>query len=191
MDGGLRNLSGRYLDNVKLTFAVTDYRHDEIETEDGIESLGTRFDNDTNSLRLELEQKRAGRLSGRLGIDWLGRDYLATGAEALAPPTTQHGFSAFAYEEMAFQRFRLQFGGRVEQTNYDVDEGAVGEERPAVAGPRLHRRVWLVRYACRPQDRRGVRRERHRRVTRPGAGGAVQLRPTRRKSRVRDRQYRP
>ena len=91
VDGGLRNLSGRYLDNVKLTFAVSDYRHDEIETEDSIESLGTRFDNDTNSLRVEVEQKRAGRLTGRLGIDWLGRDYLATGAEALAPPTTQHG----------------------------------------------------------------------------------------------------
>jgi iron complex outermembrane recepter protein len=131
VDTGLHNLAGRFLDNMKLTFATSSYRHDEIEAEDGIESLGTRFDNDTKSLRLEVEQKRAGRLSGRLGIDWLGRDYLATGAEALAPATTQHGFSAFVYEEMAFHRFRLQFGGRVERTNYDVDE-AENEERPSV-----------------------------------------------------------
>jgi iron complex outermembrane recepter protein len=120
IDTGLRNLTGRLLDNVKLTVVRTNYQHDEIETIGGIDELGTRFDNDVTSLRLELEQKRAGRLGGRLGIDWLGRDYRATGAEALAPPTSQSAFSAFVYEEINFGRYRLQAGGRAERTSYDV-----------------------------------------------------------------------
>ena len=127
-DTGMRNLQSRFLDNVKLTFSATNYQHDEIEIAGGAEELATRFDNDVQTLRLELEQKRAGRLSGRLGIDWLGRDYTATGEEALAPPTNQSAFSAFAYEELSFGRFRLQFGGRVERNAYDAGERPALEE---------------------------------------------------------------
>jgi iron complex outermembrane receptor protein len=121
-DTGLRNLQNRLLDNVKLTFATTSYRHEEIEVSGGEEEVATTFDNDTKTVRLELEQKRTGRLSGRLGIDWLGRDYRSVGEEALAPPTNQSALSAFAYQELNFGRFRLQLGGRVEQTGYDVGE---------------------------------------------------------------------
>jgi iron complex outermembrane receptor protein len=134
IDAGLRNFSGRFVDNVKLTVARTDYRHDEIETVGGVDTLGTRFDNDVTSVRMELEQKRTGRLGGRLGIDWLGRDYRATGEEALAPPTTQRAFSAFVYEELGFQRFRVQFGARVERTEYDTGDRPAGSEPHAHEG---------------------------------------------------------
>jgi iron complex outermembrane receptor protein len=122
VDTGLRNLQNRFLDNLKLTASATNYRHDEIEVAGGVEALGTRFDNDIATVRVELEQKRAGRLTGRLGFDWLGRDYRAAGEEALAPPTKQSAFSAFAYEEMNFGRFRVQFGGRIERTTYKPGE---------------------------------------------------------------------
>ena len=124
VDTGLRAMRGAFLDNVKATFAVSDYRHDELEIEDGIETLGTRFNNDTRSLRLELEQKRVGRLTGRMGIDWFTRDYRADGEEALAPPTTQSSWAAFAYEEMDFGATRLQLGARVEQNAYRPDPRA-------------------------------------------------------------------
>jgi iron complex outermembrane receptor protein len=121
-DAGLHRLQGSWLDAAKLTFNYTDYAHDEIEIEDGQESLGTAFSNTTSSLRAELEQKRRGRLSGRMGVDWFGRDYTAAGEEALAPPTTQSAISAFLYEELNFGRWRTQFGGRIERNAYQVGE---------------------------------------------------------------------
>ncbi len=119
-DFGLRNLAVSFLDTVKLTFNYTDYSHDELEIEDGVEAIGTQFTNNTASLRAELEQKRRGRLTGRMGGEWFRRDYDATGEEALAPKTQQDSLAGFVYEEMGFDRFRLQFGARVEHTRYDV-----------------------------------------------------------------------
>ena len=119
-DAGLRNLGGAFLDLFKITLGYTDYGHDEIEIEEGTEALGTRFSNDTTTLRAEMEQKRRGRLSGRFGAEWFGRDYRAAGEEALAPPTTQSSIAAFVYEEMDFGRYRIQFGGRLERNAYEV-----------------------------------------------------------------------
>lgn len=119
-DLGARNLSNSLFDTVKLTFAYTNYGHDELEIEEGIESIGTEFQNNTTTLRAELEQKRRGRLTGRMGAEWFKRDFEARGGEALAPATVQNVLAGFVYEEMDFGRFRLQFGGRAERTSYDV-----------------------------------------------------------------------
>ena len=129
MDVGVRNLASAFLDTAKLTFAYTNYGHDEIEIEDGVESIGTEFRNNTTTMRAELEQKRRGRLTGRLGAEWFRRDFEARGTEALAPPTVQDTFAGFAYEEMDFTSFRLQFGARAEHISYDVTP------RPVVALP--------------------------------------------------------
>jgi iron complex outermembrane recepter protein len=120
MDVGMRNLGGTFLDTAKLTFAYTNYGHDEIEIEDGLEALGTEFRNNTTTMRAELEQKRRGRLTGRLGAEWFRRDFEARGEEALAPATVQNTFAGFVYEEVDFTKFRLQFGARAERTSYDV-----------------------------------------------------------------------
>jgi iron complex outermembrane receptor protein len=136
IDAGLHNLAHAFLDALRVTFAYTDYAHDEVEIEDGEEFLGTAFTNKTSNLRAELEQKRQGRLTGRLGFEWFGRDYTSVGAEALAPPTTQSAASAFAYEEMDFGRFHLQFGGRVERNAYEPGERPAPEEEEAPPTPR-------------------------------------------------------
>lgn len=117
-DAGLRALDSHIIDNVKLTVSSTAYKHDELEVEGGVESVGTRFRNDTQTLRVELEQKRTGRLTGRLGVDWFGRDYRSEGEEALSPRTKQQALSAFAYEELDFSPVRLQFGARLERNAY-------------------------------------------------------------------------
>lgn len=129
MDVGVRNLGNSFLDTAKLTFAYTNYGHDEIEIEDGLEAIGTEFRNNTTTLRAELEQKRRGRLTGRLGAEWFRRDFEARGEEALAPPTVQDTFAGFVYEEMDFTKFRLQLGARAEHISYDVTP------RPVVAPP--------------------------------------------------------
>ena len=136
-DFGLRSLSNAFLDAAKVTFVYTDYRHDEVEIEGGAEAIGTQFANKTATLRAELEQKRRGRLSGRMGAEWFRRDFSAAGEEALAPATIQNALAAFVYEEADYGTYRLQFGGRLEHTSYDVgarpESDHAGEhEAPAV-----------------------------------------------------------
>ena len=46
------------------------------------------------------------------------------GEEALAPATDQLAVAAFAYEELDFGRWQLQFGGRLERNGYTVGERA-------------------------------------------------------------------
>lgn len=125
-DTGLRNLTG-FVDNLKITANFLDYQHDEIEIAEGEEFLGTRFKNQVFTLRAELDQKRRGKLGGRMGLEFLTRDYSAVGAEALTPDTTQSSFAAFVYEEVDLGRPRVQFGGRVERTAYNAkyEDGAL------------------------------------------------------------------
>lgn len=118
IDAGLRSLQQAFLDSVKVTFNYTDYEHDEIETIAGVDEIGTQFSNKTSTVRGEIEHQRQGKMTGRLGVEWFGRDYDVVGDEALAPPTRQTAAAIFAYEELNFERYRLQFGGRVERTAY-------------------------------------------------------------------------
>jgi iron complex outermembrane receptor protein len=126
LDTGLRELSNAFVHNVKAVFASTRYDHDELEVEGGRQTVGTRFNNATDTLRLEVEQQRAGRLTGRIGAEWFSRRYDAQGEEALSPATRQRTVSAFAYEELDFGRTRLQFGGRFEHTRYRPGERPAG-----------------------------------------------------------------
>jgi iron complex outermembrane receptor protein len=127
-DLGFRNLSGSFVDTVKLTIGHTNYGMDEIEIAEGVETVATAFNNDTTTIRAELEQPAGARMAGRLGLDFFTRDYSAAGEEALAPPTSQRSLAAFVYEEMPLGRARLQFGGRIERNTYDV------EPRPELEG---------------------------------------------------------
>jgi len=121
-DAGLRNLSGPFADTVKVTVVGTDYAQDETENEGGVVVLGTKFENDTTSLRAEIEQKQTTRLHGRVGLEWLNRDFKASGEEALSPETQQRAFSAFAYEEVHVGTANIQFGARLERTTYAPGE---------------------------------------------------------------------
>ncbi len=126
-DGGVRNLDG-LIRGFRASLNYVNYQHTEIEVEDGEDIPATVFDNELFIYRAEAEQAARGRLSGRFGIWGQTRDYVTTGAEALAPPTTQNAFAAFAYEELNFGRWRLQFGGRVEHNSYTPDPRPEAEE---------------------------------------------------------------
>lgn len=134
VDFGARNLSSAFLDAAKVTVGYTDYAHNELEVEDGVESVSTAFTNDTLTARAELEQKRRGRITGRMGADMFRRAFTVVGAEALAPAVNQTSLAAFVYEEADYDRFRLQFGGRIERNAYAVDPRAATApaEAPAV-----------------------------------------------------------
>lgn len=120
-DAGLRDLTMPFASSVRLIVSHLDWRHDELEIEDGRETLDTRFTNKTTSIRAEVEQRRTGRLSGKVGASTELRDYLVVGEEALAPATSQQAVALFAYERLDFGRARMLLGGRFERTAYDVE----------------------------------------------------------------------
>lgn len=125
-DVGMQNVGTNVLDDFRVVFNVIDWGHDEIELADGTERVGTMFDNRTYVVRAEFDQRQTATLSGTYGVWTKVRNYVATGEEALAPPTDQTALAAFGYEELAFGSHRLQLGGRVERNTYTVDPRADG-----------------------------------------------------------------
>lgn len=116
-NGGLNNL-GRYIDAFRLSLSYNNYNHRELEMTDGVETVGTIFDNRVFVYKGTFEQQRVGRWSGSFGVWGLHRNYKSTGAEALTPPTRQNAFAAFGLEQVDFGRVTLQLAGRVENNHY-------------------------------------------------------------------------
>ncbi|MDQ3321829.1 MAG: TonB-dependent receptor [Acidobacteriota bacterium] len=118
LSGGFRNLRSA-ISQADFYVDFTDYRHEEIETEDGIDETATNFFNDTFTYRGVFQQANYKNLTGRFGFEGYRRSYLTEGAEQLVDGRVrQHNFSAFALEEFNFDRVALQFGGRVETNRY-------------------------------------------------------------------------
>ena len=120
--GGFRNLENQFLSAVQYNIDYTDYRHKEIERADGIDEVGTIFDNKTLSYRSLFEQAKRGRLTGRFGFEGFNRKYEVNGAEQLIQGRVTHNaFSVFGLEELNFDRVKFQFGGRVESNRYNPE----------------------------------------------------------------------
>lgn len=103
---------------IKLTFDVSNYRHQELEGTD----VGTTFHNNVISYRGMFEQRKAGRLTGRFGFDGYHRYFSTFGQETLIDgPVRQNNFSIFGLQELKFERVGLQFGARIENNRYDPE----------------------------------------------------------------------
>ena len=119
LNWGLPNLAGP-VESFSLKLSLTDWRHDEIEhLHDGDSIIGTTFNNDRFTYRGVFEQAKVGALSGRFGVWGVDRAYEVTGEESLSPPIDQKGLAFFALEELDFERFKIQFGGRIETQRYN------------------------------------------------------------------------
>lgn len=106
---------GGWLRSYRATLGVRRYEHSEVEGGE----VGTTFNNDSVEGEVLLSHRPTGRLVGSLGGWFLDRAFKATGAEALSPPVHQQSFAAFLYEEVKWSHATLQFGGRLDQTNYE------------------------------------------------------------------------
>lgn len=106
---------GGWLRSYRATLGVRRYEHSEVEGDE----IGTTFNNDSVEGEVLLSHRPTGRLVGSLGGWFLDRAFKATGAEALSPPVNQQSFAAFLYEEVKWSHATLQFGGRLDQTNYE------------------------------------------------------------------------
>ncbi|HSK73122.1 MAG TPA: TonB-dependent receptor, partial [Pyrinomonadaceae bacterium] len=91
----------------------------EVLLDEGVEEVGTVFDNKVFSYRSLFEQTAYKRLTGRFGFEGFNRDYEVNGEEQLIEgKVKQNSFSVFALEELDFERVKFQFGGRVENNRY-------------------------------------------------------------------------
>ena len=125
--GGFRGLDSAITSG---TFSIdfTDYQHTEIETEDGVDEIATTFDNDIFSYRGVFKQQKYKNLSGQFGFDGYNRSFLTVGAESLVEGRVrQNNFAAFALQEFSYEKFALQFGGRVETNRYRPTNVALPE----------------------------------------------------------------
>jgi iron complex outermembrane recepter protein len=104
------------IDDVHIALNYSDWNHTEMEGS----QVGTDFFNKQFVYRSEFTQRKYGRLDGKFGIWGMHRNFEAIGAEALSPPVDQNGFAGFALEEVSFEKFRLQFGARIDHNSYNV-----------------------------------------------------------------------
>jgi iron complex outermembrane recepter protein len=117
--GGFRE-SKSFLEAGTFSGQYNDYTHSEINS--FTDEVNTAFTNKTFLYQGVFDQRKSGRVSGRFGFWGQHRDFSASGEEALAPPTKQNAFAAFALETIDFERASLQFGARLENNRYNPSE---------------------------------------------------------------------
>ncbi len=154
--GGGDNLTGA-IESFRATLALRRYKHEELEGSE----VGTAFTNNTAEVELMGAHRAVGRLKGSAGAWFLNRDFDAIGAEALSPAVGQRTAAAFLYEELTWPHASVQFGGRVDRTNYEpageasrsftTGSGSLGLLlRPSAGNERLTVALSLARAARAP-----------------------------------------
>lgn len=123
--GGLRGLGG-FVESGDFAVSYNDYknREFEFETDENVIELESLATNKNFNYRASFNHRRIGKFSGTFGSSGFTRDFVSLGEEAPAPRTKQQSFSAFGLERIEFERIGLQFGGRIEQNQYNP-EGAL------------------------------------------------------------------
>ena len=119
LNGGVRDLDS-FVSGAQFSLQYNDYQHQEINPVEKV--INTQFNNKTFNYRTVFEERKTGRWSGSFGFWGLHRDYQSSGEEALAPPTSQNAFAAFALEKLDFEHIGFQFGGRFEHNGYNPDQ---------------------------------------------------------------------
>lgn len=111
---GFRGLDS-FVDGLRVSLNYSKWEHQELEGSE----VGTTFNNQQYVYRATFDQRRTGRLTGTFGFWGMRRDYETIGAEALAPPVNQDAVALFTLQEVGLERFRVQFGGRLEHNRYN------------------------------------------------------------------------
>lgn len=125
-NGGFRDLTNPFLRGAQFDVNYSNYRHKELEVADGIDNIGTIFDNKVLSFRTLFEQQRYKKLTGRFGVEGFSRDYIVNGEEQLIRGKVDHdSMSAYALEDIDLGRVKFQFGGRLENHRYEPEDPAL------------------------------------------------------------------
>jgi iron complex outermembrane receptor protein len=128
--GGAVKTSASALDGVRFNLNYSGWRHKELDFTDPDDVvLGTFFDNKQYTYEFNIDQKRTARFNGSFGFYGMHRDYVTSGAEAIAPNVAGNVHAVFGLEEISFERFKVQFGGRLESTAYKPQDAPNSPDR--------------------------------------------------------------
>ncbi len=106
---------GGYFDRLNIDLSYTDYRHRELEIEEGVAHVGTIFDADSTEVRAELVLNEMSGWLGAFGAQYSQRDFSAVGEEAFAPPSDTERFGFYVLEETSFGSASLELGARFDR----------------------------------------------------------------------------
>ncbi|EAR20514.1 TonB-dependent receptor [Nitrococcus mobilis] len=122
LDQNRWDLAGRLDDpfaglrSISIRAGYNDYHHTEFE---GPGEVGTVFKNKAWEGRLEFNHKPVGPLTGTVGVQYVHRDFKATGEEAFVQPAKQRTVSMFLFEDTDWRDWHFEVGGRVEHQAID------------------------------------------------------------------------
>lgn len=108
---------------LRFRLGLSEYEHVELEGD----HVGTRFENEGIEGRFEAHHNPFGRLTGTWGVQAISNDFVARGDEAYVPPNESTSAAVFAFEELAGERFDLQFGARYEHQHVSVDDPSLDD----------------------------------------------------------------
>ena len=96
------------IESMKFRYGHSDYEHTEFEGDE----VGTTFKNKGWEARFDARHGKLGPFEGAFGMQAVDFDFSALGEEGFLPKTSTKSWAAFLYEEVRFDQWRLQFGGR-------------------------------------------------------------------------------
>ncbi len=103
-------------EKLKVRMGYNDYKHNEIESSG---EVATRFNNQAIDSRAELLHAPIAKWKGVIGVQVQNRNFSALGTEAVVPVTKSGSAGIFLLEERNWDRWRLEFGGRIEGATQD------------------------------------------------------------------------
>ena len=109
------------LTNVKFAAAYTDYQH--VEIEDG--ETGTEFSNESSDIRASFYHEEVQGWHGVFGLQYQHSDYESVGEEAFTPANTSSNYALYIIEQKKRGDFTFELGGRIEYTEYDVQDSEI------------------------------------------------------------------
>ncbi len=95
-----------------------DYSHEEVEGE----VVGTRFDNRWSEARFDLVNKAVLGFEGTLGLQFVNRDFAASGEEAFVLPTDTDKIGLFLFEEAKVDPVGFQIGLRYDDQKTTIED---------------------------------------------------------------------
>jgi iron complex outermembrane receptor protein len=100
---------------INYKWSFSDYTHTEFEGPE----VGTVFDVEGYDGRFEVLHEKLGLFEGGIGYQTQRTDFSALGEEAFLPPVETATHAVFAFEEIALDPVRLQFGARYDHQAND------------------------------------------------------------------------
>jgi iron complex outermembrane receptor protein len=102
--------------DIRLRLGHNEYQHVELEGSE----IGTRFDNEEYSGRLDIVHREWAGWNGAYGLSFSQRDFAADGEEAFVPPSDTGQFGVFVLEQRELGAFQVELGARYDAQSIDV-----------------------------------------------------------------------